>query len=90
MTVTIDLLIEIREGEDEFMARVRRTGHTSDGYFMEFGKEVFVAADGSESGFFNDPWVNPDTGQRFVAQGRFAAQDGEVLMDDFRLVCRTG
>ena len=89
-TVTIDFLIEIREGENEFMARVRRTGHTSDGFYMNFGKEVFVAVDGSENAFFTDPWVNPDTGQKFVAQGRFAAEDGEVLVDDFRLVCRTG
>lgn len=89
MTVTLDLLIEIRESEDAVSARVRRTGHTSDGFLMNSGFEFFLAADGSVYDSFTDPWVNPDTGQSFVAQGRFVEEGEDVLVDDFRLVCRS-
>ena len=89
-TVTINFLISIHEHEDEFNVRVRRTGYTSDGYVMKWGKETFVGSDGTEYGQFRDPWINPATGDKFRAEARFLAVDGEVLMDDFRLVCLTG
>lgn len=89
MTVTLDLLIEVRESEDVVTVRVRRTGHTSDGYLMNSGFEFFVDADGSIYDSFTDPWINPATGESFVAQGRSLEVDGDVLVDDFRLVCRS-
>jgi len=86
-TVTLNFLISIHEHPDEFNVRVRRTGYTSDGYVMKWGKETFVASDGTEMGQFRDPWINPSTGEKFRAEARFLAVDGEVLVDDFRLVC---
>lgn len=85
--ITIYFTIWVNETDDGVDVRVRRTGHTSAGFVMEHGKETFTAFDGVEMGEFEDPWRNPATGASFVAQGRFLMVDGEVLVDEFRLVC---
>ena len=85
--ITIDVTVWVYETADGVDVRVRKTGHTSAGYIMEHGKETFTAFDGVEMGEFEDPWRNPATGDSFVAQGRFLMIDGEVLVNDFRLVC---
>lgn len=89
ITITIEFLVQIHEHPDDFSVRVRRTGSTSDGFIMAHGSETFSAVDGVEQGEFMDPWNNPATGDKFVAQGRFLAIDGEVVFEDFRLECRT-
>ena len=88
--VTINLLISIHEHGDDFFFRAQRSGHTSDGYVMTSGRESFSVYNGTVEGFFRDRWHNPDTGERFEAAGRFLEIDGEIVQDDFRLVCVTG
>ncbi len=67
--------------------RVRRTGFTDGGYVMAHGWEKFFATDGLVQNQFEDPWNNPETGHKFGAAGRFLEVDGEVIMDDFVLIC---
>ena len=90
-TVTIDLLISIHDhGADGQFFRAQRTGHTSDGYVMTSGRERISYVNGVFDAFFRDRWHNPSNGQGFEAAGRFLEVDGEVVYDDFRLVCTTG
>ncbi|REK10348.1 MAG: hypothetical protein DWQ40_12880 [Actinobacteria bacterium] len=88
-TITINFFVSIHEHDEELIVRVRATGHTSAGYIMEYGRETFLETGTTAEGEFLHPWINPATGDKFVAQGRFLEVDGEVLIDDFRLVCRS-
>ena len=87
--VNIDAYVSIHEHDGTFIVRVKRTGTTSDGYIMGHGRENAVGTEDSFTASFTDPWVNPDLGSKFVAQGRFEMVDGEIIMDDFRLECRS-
>ncbi len=71
---------------DEFVARVRRTGTTSDGYDLVKGREVFKADPTGVWGWFRDVWSNPDGGA-FFAMGAFEMRGDDVLMDEFRIRC---
>ncbi len=89
ITITIDAYLSVHMHDDTYVVRVKRTGTTSDGYIMEHGRDNFVADEMNFSGAFMDPWVNPDLGTKFVAQGRFVVVDDKVIIDDFRLECRS-
>jgi len=89
ISITINFLVQVHEHPDDVFVRVRRTGTTSDGFIMAHGFETFSAVDGVAQGQFDDPWNNPETGDKFVAQGRFLEVDGDVVFDEFRLVCLT-
>lgn len=86
-TITINFRIWLLEDEDSVVARVRRTGHTDGGYVMAHGWETFFASDGLVQNQFEDPWNHPETGHKFGAAGRFLEVDGEVLVNDFVLIC---
>ena len=88
-TVNIDAYVSIHEHDGTLIVRVKRTGTTSDGYIMGHGRESYVEDDSTITASFNDPWVNPSLGTKFVAQGRFLMVDGDVILDDFRLACRS-
>jgi len=89
ITINIDSYISIHEHDGTSFVRVRNTGWTSDGYIMGHGGETFVGTEENFSSSLNDPWVNPDLGTKFVAQGRALVVDGEFIVDDFRLECRS-
>jgi len=89
VSITIDSYVSIHEHDGTTIVRVTSTGTISDGYIMEHGRESFVATDTSVTASFMFPFVNPDLGTKFVAQGRSLVVDDEVVFDDFRLECRS-
>ncbi|MFV2000548.1 MAG: hypothetical protein ACC654_09325 [Acidimicrobiia bacterium] len=87
ITINIDAFTSVHDHDGTLIARLKRTGTTSDGYIMGHGRESFVEAGSTITASFNDPWVNPGLGTKFVASGRFLMVDGDILVDDFRLAC---
>lgn len=86
-TITINFLVQVHEHPDDVFIRVRSTGYTDSGYIMAHGSQTFSITDGVFQAQFDDPWNNPETGEKFGAAGRFLEVDGEVIVDDFVLIC---
>ncbi len=89
ITVNIDAFVSVHEHDGTIIVRVKQTGTTSDGYIMAHGRESYVETDTTITASFNAPFVNPDLGTKFVASGRLLIVDGDVIVDDFRLACRS-
>ena len=87
ITIFLDFY-EHQNHPNNFVARVVRTGYTSDGYEMFSGGEIFVANKGVFSGRFKDLWRN-DGGQIFEAAGKFLFNNNkeELTVNRFRLRC---
>lgn len=86
-TITINVLVQVHEHPDDVFIRVRRTGYTDTGYVMAHGWQRISITDGVFQAQFEDPWNNPGTGEKFGAASRFLEVDGQVIVDDFVLIC---
>lgn len=86
-TVTINVLVQVHEHPDDLFIRARRTGYTSTGFVMAHGWERFTISDGTITSHFEDPWNNPETGEKFGVAGRWSEVDGVLAFDEFVITC---
>lgn len=84
--ITLNLVIEEHMHQNNFVAKLRRTGSTSDGFIMQNGTESFVETPNGIRGSFMDQWRGPD-GQKFRVRGVFNENHGELKTDQFSLLC---
>lgn len=98
--VTLNFSVREHFHTNNFVANVRRTGTTSDGFVMRTGTETVHFNQKSElaGSQFKDFWTNPETGQKFHVRGNSTVVLGngpfapptEVRVDNFSLRCVRG
>ena len=86
VTIFFDVFLHLHK--DRFLARVVRTGFTSDGYEMFSGTGLQQFNGNTFQDRFVDMWRNVD-GQMFQARGNFVVNTNtnEVRVDKFTLRC---
>ncbi len=86
--ITIELVIRERVHKNNFVATVRASGSTSDGYTMVSGSETVVETKKGVNARFMDRWVGED-GSKFQARGSFGLnfETEKLRKDTFVLRC---